>query len=170
MHKPLAKKIAFAWKDHDKLTKAKRKTGCQEKSESHHERYCRSRKCHARKYKKKFYNHHSLCHHNINERNIYKAHRKHIMITHCITVEKRLRQFCFVKDTKKHTKKRSLNVYEVNDLNMFVNNKERNCSMHAMRNFEDLSISSINESIQSIVSNISINASNNEDCKLVTKK
>eukprot|EP00957_Ditylum_brightwellii_P182555 13906305-Ditylum_brightwellii.AAC.1 len=48
--------------------------------------------------------------------------------------------------------------------------KERNCNMHAMSNFKDLSISSSNESIQSIVSDTSDEESDNDSCKPAHKK
>eukprot|EP00957_Ditylum_brightwellii_P043517 3299452-Ditylum_brightwellii.AAC.1 len=78
-------------------------------------------------------------------------------------------QVRFVKDAKRcgQTGK------DIKDLNTFVKDKiketikERNCNMHAMSNFKDLSISS---SIQSIISNTSVEDSDNNSCKQAHKK
>eukprot|EP00957_Ditylum_brightwellii_P021737 1639756-Ditylum_brightwellii.AAC.1 len=43
--------------------------------------------------------------------------------------------------------------------------KERDCDMHAMSNFKDLSISSSNDSIKSIVSNTSYEESDSDSHK-----
>eukprot|EP00957_Ditylum_brightwellii_P148158 11280494-Ditylum_brightwellii.AAC.1 len=57
--------------------------------------------------------------------------------------------------------KHSLTGGEVKDLNAFVKDKiddtikERNCNMHTMSDFEDLSISSSNDNTESIISNTS---------------
>eukprot|EP00957_Ditylum_brightwellii_P146836 11178237-Ditylum_brightwellii.AAC.1 len=65
---------------------------------------------------------------------------------------------------------------EVKDLNAFFKDKiketikECNCNMHAMSDFEDLSISSSSKHIQSIISNTSVEGSDNKSCKLVHKK
>eukprot|EP00957_Ditylum_brightwellii_P053381 4046020-Ditylum_brightwellii.AAC.1 len=48
--------------------------------------------------------------------------------------------------------------------------KQHNCNMHAMGDFEDLSISSSNKSAQSIVSDTSVEDYSNEDCKPTSKK
>eukprot|EP00957_Ditylum_brightwellii_P061851 4693602-Ditylum_brightwellii.AAC.1 len=80
---------------------------------------------------------------------------------HCITEQQRLWQVWFVKDAKKRTKRRGLTGQEVKDLNMFVKDKidetikEHDRNMHAMSNFKDLSISSSNNSIKSIISEAS---------------
>eukprot|EP00957_Ditylum_brightwellii_P196193 14948959-Ditylum_brightwellii.AAC.1 len=80
---------------------------------------------------------------------------------HHIIEQQRLRQVWFVKDAEKRTKRRGLTGQDVKDLSAFVNNKinktikECNRGMHMMSNFEDLSISSSNESIQSIIRNTS---------------
>eukprot|EP00957_Ditylum_brightwellii_P021201 1598181-Ditylum_brightwellii.AAC.1 len=61
--------------------------------------------------------------------------------------QQRLRQVWFVKDAERQAKKRGLTGKEVKDLNTFVKDrikemiKERKHNMHAMSNFEDLSIS-----------------------------
>eukprot|EP00957_Ditylum_brightwellii_P168108 12798114-Ditylum_brightwellii.AAC.1 len=71
--------------------------------------------------------------------------------------EQRLRQVQFVKDAKRCAKKCSLSTKEVKNLNTFVKDKidetikQCNHNMHAMSNFKDLSISSSNESVQSII-------------------
>eukprot|EP00957_Ditylum_brightwellii_P177771 13541303-Ditylum_brightwellii.AAC.1 len=110
------------------------------------------------------------------EFNIYKACRKHAQPTHHITEEQRLRQVHFVKDAKRHTKKISLSTKEFKDLNLFIKDKinetikEHNHVMHVISNFEELSISSSNESIQSIVSDTSVEDSDNEDHKPAAKK
>eukprot|EP00957_Ditylum_brightwellii_P133596 10185885-Ditylum_brightwellii.AAC.1 len=82
----------------------------------------------------------------------------------------------FVKDAKWYAKKCSLSAREVKDLNTSVKNKinetikQHNCSMHAMSNFKDLSISSSDESVQNIISNTSVEDSDNENCKPASKK
>jgi hypothetical protein len=48
--------------------------------------------------------------------------------------------------------------------------KEHDSNMHVMNNFEDLSISSSNESIQSIISNTSDEESDNDSHKPAHKK
>eukprot|EP00957_Ditylum_brightwellii_P106456 8121246-Ditylum_brightwellii.AAC.1 len=47
---------------------------------------------------------------------------------------------------------------------------ERNCNMHAISNFEDLSISSSDKSIQSIIGTTSVEGSDDESCKPASKK
>eukprot|EP00957_Ditylum_brightwellii_P081651 6211485-Ditylum_brightwellii.AAC.1 len=85
-------------------------------------------------------------------------------------------QVCFVKDAKRSTKKSGLSDKEVEDLNVFVNNKidkttkHRNCDMHVMSNFKDLFISSSNESIQSIMNDTSVGSLYNGNCKPASKK
>eukprot|EP00957_Ditylum_brightwellii_P186017 14162501-Ditylum_brightwellii.AAC.1 len=75
--------------------------------------------------------------------------------------QQRLRQVCFMKDAKRRAKKRGLTGREVKDLNMFVKDKiketikDHDHNMHAMSNFDNLSISSSNDSIESIISNTS---------------
>eukprot|EP00957_Ditylum_brightwellii_P139267 10614023-Ditylum_brightwellii.AAC.1 len=65
---------------------------------------------------------------------------------------------------------------EVKDLNAFVKEKihetikECNHNMNAINDFEDLSISSSNESIQSIISDTSDEELDNNSCKLAHKK
>eukprot|EP00957_Ditylum_brightwellii_P001771 136344-Ditylum_brightwellii.AAC.1 len=91
---------------------------------------------------------------------------------HHITEQQRLWQVWFVKDAERSAKKRGLICKEVKDLNVFVKDKikERNCNMHTMSNFKDLSISSSSKSIQSIISNTSVEGSGNESYKLAHKK
>eukprot|EP00957_Ditylum_brightwellii_P074408 5653497-Ditylum_brightwellii.AAC.1 len=95
---------------------------------------------------------------------------------HRITEQQRLWQVWFVKDAKRCAKRHGLTGKEVKDLNAFVKDKidetikERDCNMHAMSNFEDLSISSSNESIQSIIRDTSDEESDSNSCKLVYKK
>eukprot|EP00957_Ditylum_brightwellii_P181342 13813950-Ditylum_brightwellii.AAC.1 len=73
--------------------------------------------------------------------------------------QQRLQQVRFVKDAKRRAKKRGLKGREVKDLNALIKDKinetikEGDCGMHAMSNFEDLSISSSDDSIKSIISN-----------------
>eukprot|EP00957_Ditylum_brightwellii_P109642 8362498-Ditylum_brightwellii.AAC.1 len=82
----------------------------------------------------------------------------------------------FVKDAKKCAKKCSLTDREVKDLNALVKDKiketikERNCDMHAMSNFEDLSIFSSNDSIESIISDTSDEELDVNSCKPAHKK
>eukprot|EP00957_Ditylum_brightwellii_P111756 8523835-Ditylum_brightwellii.AAC.1 len=95
---------------------------------------------------------------------------------HHITEQQRLRQVWFVKDAKRQSKRRSLTGNEVKDLNTFIKDKIKDtikghdCNIHAMSNFKDLSISSSNKSIQSIISNTSVEDSDNNSCKLAPKK
>eukprot|EP00957_Ditylum_brightwellii_P119124 9086885-Ditylum_brightwellii.AAC.1 len=126
--------------------------------------------------KKKFCNYHGLCYHDADECNFVQAHRKHVQPTHCITDQQRLWQVWFVKDAKRQTKKCVLTGKEVKDLNKFVKDKiketikECNRNMHLMSNFEDLSISSSNESIQGIISDTSVEGSDNNSGKPAHKK
>eukprot|EP00957_Ditylum_brightwellii_P026081 1971874-Ditylum_brightwellii.AAC.1 len=59
---------------------------------------------------------------------------------------------------------------------MFVKDKinktttEHKCNMHGMSNLENLSISSSNKSVQSIISNTSVEGSDNESYKLASTK
>eukprot|EP00957_Ditylum_brightwellii_P025451 1924386-Ditylum_brightwellii.AAC.1 len=75
-----------------------------------------------------------------------------------------------------HTKKCSLSAKEVKDLNMFMRDKikemikEHNCNMHMMRDFDDISISSSDESVQSIISNTSVEVSEDKSHKTASKK
>eukprot|EP00957_Ditylum_brightwellii_P060953 4627222-Ditylum_brightwellii.AAC.1 len=65
---------------------------------------------------------------------------------------------------------------EVKDLNVFAKCKIKETikgchrNMHVMSNFEDLSISSSNKSIQSIISNTSVENSDDNSHKLAHKK
>eukprot|EP00957_Ditylum_brightwellii_P029814 2254981-Ditylum_brightwellii.AAC.1 len=83
-----------------------------------------------------------------------KTYRKHVQPTYRITEQQRLWQIWFVKDAKRQAKRCGLTGKEVKDLNMVVKDKinetikENDCGMHTMSNFEDLSISSSNKSIQ----------------------
>eukprot|EP00957_Ditylum_brightwellii_P113629 8663554-Ditylum_brightwellii.AAC.1 len=150
MYKPLMKKIAHAKKEHDKARKEK----CHSKSELHHKRCHSLGKRHAGKCKKKYCDYHGLCCYNTKECDCYQAHMKHVQTTCHITEKQRLWQIQFVKDTKRHTKKCGLSAKEVKDINMFVKDKinetikQHDCNIHAMSDFEDLSISSSNENVQ----------------------
>eukprot|EP00957_Ditylum_brightwellii_P088239 6721969-Ditylum_brightwellii.AAC.1 len=90
--------------------------------------------------------------------------------------QQRLRQVWFVKDAKRHAKRHGLTGKEVKDLNTFVKDKidetikEHNRDMQTMSDFKDLSISSSDESIQSIISNTSDEESDNNSRKLAHKK
>eukprot|EP00957_Ditylum_brightwellii_P162594 12381131-Ditylum_brightwellii.AAC.1 len=81
-----------------------------------------------------------------------------------------------LKDAERHAKKCGLSTKEVKNFNVFVKDKvdkiikECDCNMHAMSKFKDMLISSSNKSFQSILNDTSIEGSNNEDCKLTTKK
>eukprot|EP00957_Ditylum_brightwellii_P039034 2950121-Ditylum_brightwellii.AAC.1 len=81
-----------------------------------------------------------------------------------------------MKDAKRHTKKCSLIGREVKDLNTFVKDKiketikEHDRNIHAMSNFEDLFISSSNDSIKSIISNTSNEESDGDSRKPAHKK
>eukprot|EP00957_Ditylum_brightwellii_P191874 14606629-Ditylum_brightwellii.AAC.1 len=76
----------------------------------------------------------------------------------------------------KSAKNYDLSAKEVKDLNTFVKDKidetikECSCSMHAMSDLEDLSISSSNEGVQSITSDTSDEGSDNESRKPASKK
>eukprot|EP00957_Ditylum_brightwellii_P064799 4916854-Ditylum_brightwellii.AAC.1 len=95
---------------------------------------------------------------------------------HRVTEQQRLWQVRFIKDTKRRAKRRGLTGKEVKDLNAFVKDKiketikESNRDMHEMSNFEDLSISLNNESIQSIISNTFDEESDSDSYKLAHKK
>eukprot|EP00957_Ditylum_brightwellii_P109816 8375687-Ditylum_brightwellii.AAC.1 len=90
--------------------------------------------------------------------------------------QQRLRQVRFVKDAKRRAKKCSITGKEVKDLNAFVKDKieemikERNCNMHVMSDFDNLSLSSSNDSIKSIISNTSNEESNGDSRKPAHKK
>eukprot|EP00957_Ditylum_brightwellii_P063486 4819465-Ditylum_brightwellii.AAC.1 len=68
--------------------------------------------------------------------------------------QQRLQQVRFFKDAERRAKKRSLTGKEVSNLNAFDKDKiketikECNRDMHTMSDFEDLSISLSNKSIQ----------------------
>eukprot|EP00957_Ditylum_brightwellii_P081556 6204427-Ditylum_brightwellii.AAC.1 len=85
-------------------------------------------------------------------------------------------QVRFVKDAERRAKKRSLTGREVKDPNMFVNNKikenfkERDRDMHAMSDFDNLSLSSGDESMESIISNTSDEELDGDSRNLVHKK
>eukprot|EP00957_Ditylum_brightwellii_P118943 9071455-Ditylum_brightwellii.AAC.1 len=104
------------------------------------------------------------------------SHRKNVQPMHHVAEQQRLQQVQFVKDAKRQAKKHSLAGKEVKDLNVFVKDKiekmikQHDCDMHMMSNFEDLSISTSNKSIQSIICNTSIEGSDNNSCKLAHKK
>eukprot|EP00957_Ditylum_brightwellii_P067668 5136184-Ditylum_brightwellii.AAC.1 len=100
MHKPHAKKIACAKKEHDKARKEKHHG----KSELHHKRHHSEGRHHAEKHKKKYCDYHGLCHHDMKECNYYQACRKHVQPTHHITEKQRLWQVHFVKDAKRRTR------------------------------------------------------------------
>eukprot|EP00957_Ditylum_brightwellii_P033699 2554641-Ditylum_brightwellii.AAC.1 len=172
MHRLLAKKIACAKKEHEGDGKGKHHG----KLESCHKRHHGSGKCHAGKHKNLFCNYHGLCHHDTKECDFYQVCRKHVQPTHCITKQQRLWQVCFVTDVKRHTKKHGLSTKEVKDLNTFVKDKinettkECDCYMHTMSNFKELSISSSNKSVQSIISDTSVEGPDNESHKPDSKK
>eukprot|EP00957_Ditylum_brightwellii_P097435 7421004-Ditylum_brightwellii.AAC.2 len=90
--------------------------------------------------------------------------------------EQRLKQACFVKDANRHAKKHGLVAKDVKDLNTFINDKvnkmlnEHDNNLHVMNSVKELSISSSNESIQSIASNTLAKASDSKDRKLAAKK
>eukprot|EP00957_Ditylum_brightwellii_P137214 10462057-Ditylum_brightwellii.AAC.1 len=95
---------------------------------------------------------------------------------HHITEQQRLWQVRFIKYTERRAKRCGLTGKEVKDLNSFVKDKidetikEHERNMHAMSNFEDLSISSSDESIQSIISDTSDEESDNDSHKPAHKK
>eukprot|EP00957_Ditylum_brightwellii_P159971 12177264-Ditylum_brightwellii.AAC.1 len=115
-------------------------------------------KQHGGKQRKKYCDYNGLCYHYTSECDLAKSCKKQVQLTHHITEQQRLWQVWFVKDTERRAKKRGLTGREVKDLNAFVKDKieeiikECNRDMHAMSNFEDLSISSSNNSIKSIIS------------------
>eukprot|EP00957_Ditylum_brightwellii_P080301 6107639-Ditylum_brightwellii.AAC.1 len=163
LQKLLRKKIACAEKEHDEDRKRKH----QDKPKLHHERRHGLGKRHQDKQKKKYCKYHGLCYHGTDECNFVQSHRKHVQPTHCITEQQRLWQVWFVKDAKRC----SLTGKEVKDLNAIVKDKikemikERNHDMHVISNFKDLSISLSNKSIQSIISNTSVEVLNDNSCK-----
>eukprot|EP00957_Ditylum_brightwellii_P091864 6994686-Ditylum_brightwellii.AAC.1 len=112
----------------------------------------------------------------MNKCNFVQSYRKHMQHTHCIVEQQRLWQVWFVKDAKRQAKKCGLAGKEVKDFNVFVKDKiketieECNCDMHAMSNFEDLSISLSNKSIQSIISDTSVEGLDDNSGKPAHKK
>eukprot|EP00957_Ditylum_brightwellii_P086213 6560258-Ditylum_brightwellii.AAC.1 len=149
MHKPLAKKITCAKKDHNNDSKGKH----HDKSKLHHERCHGLGKGHFGNHKKKFCDYHGLWYHAMGKCNFTQSHRKHVWPTQHIMEQQRLWQVWFVKDTETQAKKHSLSVNEVKDLNAFVKDKiketikEHNHDMHTIINFKDLSLSSSNENV-----------------------
>eukprot|EP00957_Ditylum_brightwellii_P066505 5048935-Ditylum_brightwellii.AAC.1 len=172
LQKPLRKTIACAEKEHDRDGKRKR----QDKSKLRHGRHHGSGKRHQGKQKKKYCNYHGLCYNGTDKCNFVQARRKHVQPTHRVTEQQRLQQVLFVKDTKRWATRCSLTGKEVKDLNVFVKdkiketNKEHNRDMHMMSDFEDLSISMSDKSIQSIISNTSAEGLNDNSRKLANKK
>eukprot|EP00957_Ditylum_brightwellii_P143566 10937713-Ditylum_brightwellii.AAC.1 len=90
--------------------------------------------------------------------------------------QQRLWQVQFVKDAERQAKKRSLTGKEVKDLNAFVKDKIKemikDCDrdMHAMSGFDNISLSSSNESMESIISNTSDEESDGDSRKPAHKK
>eukprot|EP00957_Ditylum_brightwellii_P059189 4492127-Ditylum_brightwellii.AAC.1 len=90
--------------------------------------------------------------------------------------QQRLRQVWFVKDAERRAKKRGLTGREVKNLNTFVKDKiketikERDHDMHAMSNFDNMSISSSNDSIKSIISDTFNEELDGDSCKPAHKK
>eukprot|EP00957_Ditylum_brightwellii_P019041 1433673-Ditylum_brightwellii.AAC.1 len=169
LQKPLKEKIACAEKEHDKDRKRKH----QDKPKLCHKRRHGSGKCNKAK---KNCDYHGLCYHGTDKCDFVQACRKHIRPTHCIMEQQRLRQVLFVKDAERRVKRRGLTGKEVKDFNTFVKDKiketikERDHNMHAMSNFKDLSISVRDKSIQSIVSNTSVDGLDDDSCKPAHKK
>eukprot|EP00957_Ditylum_brightwellii_P199835 15234199-Ditylum_brightwellii.AAC.1 len=108
--------------------------------------------------------------------NIIKSRRKHVQPMHRITEQQRLRQVQFAKDAKRWAKKRGLTGKEVKDLKAFIKDKiketikERNCNMHTISDYKDLSISLSNGGIKSIINYISVEDLDNDSCKPAHKK
>eukprot|EP00957_Ditylum_brightwellii_P075112 5707866-Ditylum_brightwellii.AAC.1 len=186
LQKPLKKKIAPTIKEHDKSdnneTKLRHKTRHRQ-SKCYGRRILRQQnKHHGGKHRKKYCGYHGLCYHDTDKCDLAKSCKKHVQPTHRITEQQRLRQVRFVKDAKRHAKRHGLTGQEVKDLNTFVKDnvfikdkinetiKERNHNMHAMSNFKDLSISSIDDSIKSIISDTSDEESDSDSCKPAHKK
>eukprot|EP00957_Ditylum_brightwellii_P026532 2007310-Ditylum_brightwellii.AAC.1 len=77
---------------------------------------------------------------------------------------------------KRLAKKYGLSAKEVKDLITFTKNKidemikEYNCNMHVMSDFKDLSISSSDKKVQSIISDTSVEGSDSKSCKPASKK
>eukprot|EP00957_Ditylum_brightwellii_P171977 13093665-Ditylum_brightwellii.AAC.2 len=133
-------------------------------------------KQHGGKQRKKNCDYHGFCYHDTSKCDLAISCKKHVQPTHRITEQQRLRQVQFVKDAKRRAKRCGLTGKEVKDLNAFIKDKinktlkERNRDMHTTSNFEDLSISSSNKSIQSIISNTSDEESDGDSCKPAHKK
>ena len=166
LQKPLKKRIACAAKEHEESDDDKPIKPRYKRRKGQTKRYGRrilrqQSKRHGGKRMKKFCDYHGVCYHDTSECNLAKSCKKHVQPIHHITEQQRLWQVRFVKDTKRQAKKRSLTGREVKDLNAFVKDKinetikERNCNMYAMSNFNNLSLSSSNESMESIISNTS---------------
>eukprot|EP00957_Ditylum_brightwellii_P209591 15362382-Ditylum_brightwellii.AAC.1 len=81
-----------------------------------------------------------------------------------------------MKDAKRRAKKHGLTGREVKDLNAFVKDKiketikEHDCDMHAMSDFDNLFISSSDNSMESIISDTSNEESDSDSCKPAHKK
>eukprot|EP00957_Ditylum_brightwellii_P008189 619639-Ditylum_brightwellii.AAC.1 len=90
--------------------------------------------------------------------------------------QQRLRQVRFMKDAKRRAKKRGLTGREVKDLNAFVKDnieesiKERDRDMHAMSDFNNLFLSSSNDSMESIIGDTSDEESDGNSHKPAHKK
>eukprot|EP00957_Ditylum_brightwellii_P121251 9246299-Ditylum_brightwellii.AAC.1 len=123
---------------------------------------CVMRECHQGKRKKKFCNYHE-------PQEACSAHA----LYHG-TAEALAGLVC--QGRQKASQKCSLTGREVKDLNAFVKDrieemiKEHNHNMHMMSDFKDLSISSSNKSIQSFISDTSVEGSDNNSCKPAHKK
>eukprot|EP00957_Ditylum_brightwellii_P123801 9437407-Ditylum_brightwellii.AAC.1 len=163
---------AWGKKEHAKDRKRKHHN----KPKLHHKRNHSLGKHHQGKQKKKYCNHHCLCYHDMDKCNFVQSCRKHIQPTHHITEQQRLWQVQFVKDTKRQAKRRSLTGKEVKDLNVSIKEKiketikEHNHDMHKMSTFEDMSIYLSKDSIQSIISNTSVEGSDDDSRKPANKK
>eukprot|EP00957_Ditylum_brightwellii_P085996 6542447-Ditylum_brightwellii.AAC.2 len=124
----------------------------------------------------KFCDYYGLCYHDTDKFNFTQSCRKHVQPMQCITEQQRLQQVWFVKNAEKQAKKCNRSAKEVKDLNAFVKDKidetikECKCNMHAMSNFKDLSLSSNDKSVQSIISKTSEEDSDNKSCKPASNK
>eukprot|EP00957_Ditylum_brightwellii_P189926 14459065-Ditylum_brightwellii.AAC.1 len=93
---------------------------------------------------------------------------------HCGTAEAPAGPVC--EGCQKASQKRGPKGKEVKDLNAFVRDKIKETSeecdhnMHGMSDFKDLSISSSDKSIQSIIGDTSVEGLDNNSCKLAQKK
>ena len=181
LQKPLKKRIARAAREHEDSDYEKPIKPRHKKRKGQTKRYGRrisrqQSKRHGGKRMKKFCDYHGVCYHDTSECDLAKSRKKHVQLTHRTTEQQRLWQVRFVKDAERRARKRGLTGKEVKDLNAFVKDKinetikDRDRDLHAMSDFDDISISSSDDSVMSIVSDTSDEESDGDSHKPAHKK